>query len=149
MQITKHFTKAELERSNTAIRLGLPNVCPDELIPNLIHVASRVELIRQHFGKPVKVLSCYRSPAVNAAVGGSPTSAHKVGMAMDFIIPGISCMAVCEWAAENINDYDQVIYEFGENGWCHIGFATVDRRQKLTAVKENSRTKYLQGFVLA
>lgn len=150
MQITKHFTIEEMERSNTATRLGLPNKCPKELLRNMTLVASHMEDVREHFGKPVQVLSCYRSPAVNAAVGGSDSSAHKQAMAIDFVIPGISNLEVCKWAEENINEADQIIYEFGEQGWVHIGFSNgVPRNQLLTAVKDNFRTKYLQGFVTA
>lgn len=150
MQISKHFTKEELERSNTAIRLGLPNVCPDTLVPNLELTASRMELVRQHYDKPVKVLSCYRSPIVNSTVGGSITSAHRFGLAMDFVIEGVSNLEICEWASENLTDYDQIIYEFGEQGWVHIGFSKeTPRKELLTAIKVSNRTKYLNGFQIA
>lgn len=147
MQVTEHFSRRELEFSGTATRLGLDNVCPPELLPNMEHVADRLEMVRAHFGKPIRVHSCYRSPAVNKAVGGSPTSAHRFAHAADFTIPGVSVLEVCRWCAENIPDFDQVIYEFGETGWIHMGFTTkTPRRQLLTARKQGGKTVYTEGF---
>jgi len=146
MNITEHFTKEELERSNTATRLGLPNVCPPELMPNMLKVATALELVRKHFNAPVRILSCYRAPAVNAAVGGSATSAHRFAMAADFTVDGVPVRDVCIWCSENILNFDQVIYEFDQ--WCHIGFTNkIPRLQILSAVKEKGRTVYKSGYV--
>jgi len=145
MQITKHFSKTEMEFSATGTRHGLNNQCPDELIPNMLKVAIQLELIREHFGKPIIVLSCYRSPEVNKAVGGSPTSAHRYAMAADIQIDGVSPQEVCKWIAENLNGFDQVICEF--NSWTHIGFTNkIARGEILTAVKQNGKTVYNQGI---
>jgi hypothetical protein len=111
------------------------------------HVAARLEEVRAHFGKPVRVLSCYRSPAVNAAVGGSKTSAHRYALAADFFIPGVSVIDVARWCADNIKDFDQVIYEFGQ--WVHLGFSEIEPRGKLlTAEKVNGKTVYRDGLIL-
>lgn len=143
MKLTAHFTKEEMERSNTATRLGLPNACPFELMPNMLKVAAALELVREHFGLPVRVLSCYRSPIVNQAVGGSATSAHRFALAADITIQGVPNIKVCEWCATNIPEYDQVIYEFGEGGWCHLGFTNKEpRKQYLAATKVDGRTVY-------
>lgn len=39
--------------------------------------------LRVAYGKPLRVLSGYRSGTLNAAVGGSPTSQHRFGQAAD------------------------------------------------------------------
>lgn len=144
--MSEHFSVSELQFSATAARLGLGNTCPTELLPNMERVAGYLEQVRAHFGKPVRVLSCYRSPEVNTAVGGSKTSAHREALAADFIIPGVSVLAVAKWCAENIKDFDQVIYEFG--AWVHIGFSNkVPRHQVLTASKLNGKTVYKRGVV--
>lgn len=145
-QITEHFSFEELCRSNTAIRKGLDNICPPELVPNMQHVAERLEMVRTHFNRPVYVHSCYRSPAVNKAVGGSTTSAHRFAHAADFTISGVSVLEVCKWCALNIPDFDQIIYEFGESGWIHMGFASKPRKQLLTASKVSGKTIYTHGF---
>lgn len=148
MKLTEHFTKEEMERSNTAIRLGLSNICPPGLELNMLKVATRLELIRKHFNAPVRVLSCYRSPIVNASVGGSNTSAHRFALAADIQVDGVEVIKVCEWCAVNIPDYDQIIYEFGPSGWCHIGFTNgTPRKECLSAVKQGSRTVYKGGLV--
>jgi zinc D-Ala-D-Ala carboxypeptidase len=147
MKITEHFTKAEMERSSTAARLGLANICPPELVSNMVNVAAHLETIRAHFNSPIHVTSCYRSPAVNSAVGGSSTSAHRYAHAADFEVQGVANIDLCRWAAENIQDFDQIIYEFGATGWCHIGFTSgTPRKQILSAVKIKNRTVYRQGL---
>ena len=147
MMLGKYFSKREMERSATATRLGLSNSLPEDLVPNATLVAEHLDIAREHFGRPVRVLSCYRSPAVNAAVGGSRTSAHRFAMAADVEIDGVSVLELCKWCAENISDFDQIIYEFGEDGWMHIGFRHhAPRKQLLTAKKVNSKTVYTEGL---
>ncbi len=146
--LTPHFTYREMTKSYTASRLGLSNECPDELIPNMLNVAEHGEIIRAYFKKPISVHSCFRSEEVNKAVGGSKTSAHKNAAAMDCTINGISVYDLCKWCSENINDFDQIIYEFGETGWMHIGFYSASpRKQLLTAIKRNGKTVYLSGLI--
>jgi len=147
MQITEHFTLEEMAHSEAATRMGLYNDPPPDLIPNIIAVAKVLEIVREAFNLPIHVLSCYRSPAVNEAVGGSKTSAHKTGSAADFTIKGVSVKEVCEWCVNNLHTFDQVIYEFGESGWTHLGLSNAPRRQALTAQKQNGRTVYLPGIV--
>ena len=149
LQITKHFTLREMTRSATGQRLGLKNDPPPELMPNILKVATRLEQAREHYGKPIRVLSCYRSPSVNAAVGGSKTSAHRFGLAADFEVEGVANIDVARWCAENIDDFDQIIYEFGPTGWVHMGFTDTKepRKQLLSAVKENGKTVYKPGLV--
>jgi hypothetical protein len=147
-RLTPHFTLVEMSRSNTAVRLDLDNTIPPDLIPNATHVAQALELVREHFGAVVHVSSCYRAPAVNKAVGGSPTSAHRFAHAADFTVEGVPVIEVCQWCALNIPNFDQVIYEFGPGGWCHLGFTNgAPRRQTLTAIKENGKTVYKPAIV--
>ena len=149
MRLTEHFTKEEMEKSSTAVRLGISNICPDEFLPNMMRCAVHGEKIREHYLSPVKVTSCYRSPALNKAVGGSKTSAHSSASAMDCTVLGVGVLELCKWSAENIAEYDQIIYEFGEDGWMHIGFTNgKPRKQLLTATKQNGKTVYQSGLVL-
>lgn len=149
LQITEHFSYREMTRSATGERMGIANNPPSELMPNILKVCERLEKVREHYDRPVTVLSCYRSLALNAAVGGSPTSAHRFGLAADFQIEGVSNLEIARWCADNISDYDQIIYEFGETGWVHMGFTSIKqpRKQLLSAVKENGKTVYKPGLV--
>lgn len=87
MQLTPHFTLAELTRSSVAQARGLSNEPPPELLPRLILTAEMLERIRATLGTPVSVTSGYRSPQVNIAVGGATSSDHTQGHAADIVAP--------------------------------------------------------------
>lgn len=148
MKLTEHFTLAELTVSSTAVRKGISNQPTDGHLPNLIKVAEALEVVREHFGRVIKVTSGYRSEALNKAVGGSKTSAHCSGLAADFTVEGIENKLVCQWIEKFFPDFDQVIYEFGPEGWVHLGLSNgVGRKQSLTAVKTTQKkTMYKPGI---
>lgn len=147
--ITGNFTLEELTRSATGLRLGLDNTLPAQFLRNAEQVAEALERVRAYFGgKPVRVLSCYRSKTVNAAVCGSLTSAHMMAMAADFEVVGVPNIEVCRAIPEIIPEFDQVIYEFGPSGWVHLGLAhSAPRSQELTAVKVCGKTIYKPGIL--
>lgn len=145
-RLTANFTLEELIVSPTAKRLGLSNVPSPEHIANMKYVCEKIlEPVRAHFGKPVQINSSYRSPLVNKAVGGSKTSQHSNGEAVDFEIPGISNKAVADWVADNL-EFDQVILEFynakdgANSGWVHASIKRngANRKQRLIASKSKS-----------
>jgi zinc D-Ala-D-Ala carboxypeptidase len=149
--MTPNISQRELEYSATAVRHGLKNVTPPELLLNLRRVANVLQTIRDHYDKPLRVLSGYRSPAVNVAVGGSRTSAHMKALAADIRVIGVSVLEVCQWCADNIPNFDQIIYEFGESGWCHIGLAEegkTPRKELLTAKKVANKTVMTSGLIM-
>ena len=49
-----------------------------------------LQKIRDHFGKPVIIISAYRNDAHNKKVGGADYSQHKYGTAADIYISGVS-----------------------------------------------------------
>jgi putative chitinase len=145
-QLTEHFSLEELIVSPTAKRLGLSNVPTQEHIANMKYVCEKIlEPVRAHFGKPVQINSSYRAPLVNKAVGGSKTSQHSNGEAVDFEIPGISNKVVADWVADNL-EFDQVILEFysakdgANSGWVHASIkrSGQNRRQRLVATKSKT-----------
>lgn len=148
MNLSEHFTLFELTRSAAATRKGIPNVAPDAIVAKLRAVCEHIlEPVRAHYGRPIMVLSGYRAPAVNKAVGGAATSQHLKGEAADFIVNGVSNIEVCRWMQANMN-YDQLIYEFGEAGWIHCSWREgVLRNQEISAVKRGGKTVYLPGIV--
>lgn len=147
-QLSPHFTLAEMTRSSTATRKGIPNEAPADVVKALKLLCENVlEPTRAHYGKPVRVTSGYRSPRLNTAIGGSVTSQHCKGEAADFTVEGESNLAVCQWIMRNLK-FDQVIYEFGESGWVHCSYSAHRlRNQKLTAKRVSGRTQYLPGLV--
>jgi uncharacterized protein YcbK (DUF882 family) len=153
MQLTKNFSLAELTKSQSAIRLGLDNTPGEAETENLKRLCEEVlQPVRDHFGKPVVVNSGYRSPQVNAAIGGSRTSEHCKGMAADIEIPGVPNIDLATWIKDNLR-YRQLILEFytpgvPDSGWVHVSFNPVDlKKQILTAARQDGKTVYLHGLV--
>ena len=155
MQITEHFSFKELTRSETARRLGLQNVPSDAEVANIQYTAEQLEKIRAYVGRGIVVTSCFRSERVNKAVGGSPTSAHRFGLAADCDAIGLTSLAfakeIIKMRDEGEIKFDQLILEFPERGdgaWVHIGFRRNNpmRNQIMTATKKNGKTVYLPGL---
>jgi putative chitinase len=155
MQLSEHFNLKEFTKSETAIRKRIDNTPNSVHATNLKAVCEKIlEPVRKHFGKPVRINSGYRGPALNAAVGGSSKSQHCNGEAVDFEIDGLPNPELAKWVSENC-DFDQIILEFydpkeGPNsGWVHASYsAGKNRKQKLTAVTVNGKTVYKPGFVV-
>ena len=87
MNLTQHFTLAELTASNKAKQLGIDNTPAPELVPRLVMVAEMLERIRATLNCPVVVTSGYRCERLNLAVGGATTSDHPQGHAADIVSP--------------------------------------------------------------
>ncbi len=132
MNLTTHFTLAELTVSEAAARHGVDNTPDDRALRNLERSAEFLEQVRALLGVPIIVLSGYRSQVVNHLVGGSDTSAHMRGLASDIIAPKFgSPLEVCREIVRAGLHFDQLIHEFGR--WTHIGLSeTSPRRQLLT-----------------
>ena len=150
MKLSTHFTLAEMVASQTASRKGIDNNPTKDEVRALRALCQNIlEPVRLHFGAPVIVSSGYRGPKLNRAVGGSKTSQHCSGEAADFTVQGFSNLKVCRWIEANL-PADQLIYEFGENGWIHCSYGPRHRRQTLSAVKRRSfgrlRTVYRNGL---
>ena len=151
MKLSKNFSLEELTRSATATKLGIDNTPDEEHLNNLQVVVDEIaQPLRDHFGKPVRINSGYRSPALNDAIGGSKKSQHSKGEALDLEIDGVSNMEVAGWITENC-DYDQVILEFfnpadGPNsGWVHASCKadlSQNRKRNLIALKDGKKTIY-------
>ena len=76
----RYFSFSEMTRTDT----GLDNRPTTwEQVENLMVTANRLDTVRGKFGKAVRVNCAFRSDAVNARVGGVPTSAHTQGLAAD------------------------------------------------------------------
>ena len=82
----KYFTVAEMVKSETADKHGIDNRMPKAFIFNLINLIDKVlDPLREAYGKPIIVTSGYRCEELNKAVGGSKTSEHMKGMAVDIV----------------------------------------------------------------
>lgn len=138
MNLTEHFTLAELTVTNT----GLDNSPTDpKVILNLKKLALGLEEVRKVLKQPIRVTSGFRGPAVNVAVKGSQTSQHLQGLAADFTCPKFGTPTQIMKAIFQSNIlYDQCILEYPENGgWIHISFSDKPRKQALIINKTGSK----------
>src|SRR3970040_46312 len=113
--ISKHITYNEATHSDTAIRKGIKNIPSNEELENMKLLAEKIfEPVRSIINKFIIVNSFYRSVALNKAVGGSATSEHCKGMAMD-----MSCNGLNKKIFDIIRGklkFTQFIAEYEENG---------------------------------
>lgn len=87
-KVTENFTLEELCHSNMAVAKGLENIPNESQVENLKSLAiNLLQPVRDLYGKPMIVNSGFRSPEVNKAVNGSPTSDHMNGKATDVKTP--------------------------------------------------------------
>lgn len=133
MNLSEHFTLDELTVSENADRLGLDNIPTNEALLNLRRLAMLLEQVRNVLGKPIKINSAYRSPAVNRAAGGKETSQHCLGCAADIRVNGMTPDQVVRAIIAAKLPFDQVIREFDR--WTHISIPnTADGKRRNMAL---------------
>jgi hypothetical protein len=145
--LTPNFTLEEFTLSQTAARKGLPNVPSPhgQEHANLIRLAKVMETVRALLDdNPVLISSGYRSPKVNAAVGGSKTSAHMSGLAVDFTAPGFGTPRdICKALEPHMRELgvDQLIHEY--DTWVHLGLsADAPRHMAMTIDTKGTRNGF-------
>lgn len=119
----RNFTIQELTASTTAEAKKINNNPTPEAAENLkLLVDNVLDPLRDAYGKPIRVNSGYRSPALNVAVKGSKTSQHVKGQAAD-ITAGSKAenKKLFELAQELNLPYCQLIDEKGF-AWVHISY---------------------------
>jgi len=146
MNLSPHFTLAELTRSEAAARVGIDMRPPPAVLENLKRLCMTVlEPIRLAVGMPVFVTSGYRPEPLNTLIGGASNSDHLRGMAADIIVQGIS-IGELGWRVRQIQDeipLRKAINEFGS--WLHVSCepAGVEpRREFLLASRDRGKTLY-------
>ena len=140
MRLSKNFTLEEMVASATATRLGIDNTPTEAVKQNLARLATQVmQRIRDRWGQPLIVSSGYRSPALNAAVGGSKTSQHCLGQACDFhavnrAYNGKLYALIQEMVRKGEITCGQIIWEYGTKQnpqWIHVSLPGGHRNQFL------------------
>jgi zinc D-Ala-D-Ala carboxypeptidase len=146
-QLTEHFTLEEFTDSQTAARKGINNVPPvgSPERANLMRTAETMEQVRTILGdKPILISSGYRSPQVNAAVGGSKSSAHMSALAVDFSCPGFGTpLQICKKLHPHMKELeiDQLIHEY--DTWVHLGLTGgAPRHMALTIDNKGTRNGF-------
>src|SRR5262245_52834251 len=143
--LTQNFTLEEFVISESAERAGIDNTPDTDTRRNIEKLARRLEIVRTVLGSlPIHISSGYRCPALNKLIGGSETSMHMKGLAVDFICPKYGSPAdVCIAIDRSAVKFDQLILEYGR--WAHFGVSNggEERRQTLTI---RQGTGYVSGI---
>lgn len=147
--VSKNISYTEATRSDTAKRLGIDNTPNDEQLENMRRVAENVfQPLREHFGVPIYISSFFRSEALNRAIGGSSSSTHMKGEAIDLdadVYGKIGNGVIFHYIKDNL-EFDQLIWEFGDGknpDWVHVSLSkSNNRNQILVAKRVNAKTVY-------
>jgi hypothetical protein len=152
MKLSEHLDLSEVTRSESAKRKGISNMPTEAHIANFKLLAEMIfEPIRNHFRCPIIISSGYRSKELNAAIGGSLTSQHCQGEAIDIDMDGtpngVTNRMVFDYIKDNL-EFNQLIYEFGDKenpDWVHVSYESTgkQRKQILKTVRNNGKTSYL------
>ena len=151
VSISDHISYNEAIHSATALRMDINNVPGPEQLKCMMDTAEHLfEPLREWVKGPIKVTSMFRGEELNTAVGGSATSQHCKGQAIDIddTFGHKTNAEMYYWIKDNLI-FDQMIWEFGDDynpNWLHVSFVTHRKnRKKLTvAYKDsNGQTKYM------
>ena len=147
--ISKHISDKEATKSITALRLGIDNTPNGTAYNNMKTLAANVfEPLREWVGGPIKITSMYRSTELNEAIGGSKTSQHCKGQAIDIddIYGHKTNAEMFDYIKHNL-EFDTLIWEFGGDNpdWVHISYVDLEKNRKriLKAVRDQGKVKYI------
>ena len=139
LRLTPHFTLGEVTKSRHAEVYNIPS---HVAIENLKRVCEWLEVLRARARTPVVINSGYRSPQLNKKVGGSSTSNHLTGCAVDIRVAGIEqamryAVILMDYADETKKDYDELLIERNRNGgyWLHFAVRPKDNRRKFAFIQ--------------
>ena len=91
--LSSHFSSSEFA---CRCGCGFRSVSPD--------LISRLELLRSHFGRPVKINSGCRCENHNRNIGGSSSSQHILGTAADIVVQHVHADQVADWLENEYHD---------------------------------------------
>lgn len=141
MNLSAHVTLKEFQASGIATLRGIKNEMSLSQIESAKLLCENVfEPLRIHLNTPIKISSGFRCLQVNRLIGGSATSQHTKGEAMDLKISAKGFHFI-----KDKLEFDQLIWEFGNDeqpSWVHVSFSSKNRKQVLKASKKNGKTIY-------
>ncbi len=147
----KNFRWREMFWSDYAMRTGLDNQTGDPVILDNIRALAETVLqpVRDEFDIAFSPNSVYRSPAVNASIGGAKMSQHMRGEAADIEVPTVSNYDLAKWIEANI-EFDQLILEMytpgqPNSGWVHCSISRVRKPRGQTLTYDGRA--YLPGLI--
>jgi hypothetical protein len=153
-KISENISYTEATKSLTASRKGINNTPNEAAIEKMKYVAKNVfEPLRKHFEVPIGISSFYRSEALNKAVGGSKTSEHIEGSAIDIdadIFGLITNKDIFNYIKDNLN-FNQLIWEYGDNkepDWVHVSLKKNGNKKQVlkTYTEKNWKGQYITKY---
>lgn len=124
MKNPKYFELTELLKSETAVTYGIENLPTWEIVETLKRFASNtLDPIRIKWGQALIVSSGYRIPELNIIVGGSVTSDHQEGLAVDLKLPS--------WSKRKLSELFHLIQAMVESGEINIDQVIYYRKKKI------------------
>lgn len=128
MKKFQYFELCEFLKSNEAKKRGIDNAPTFDIVDHLSELVREIlDPLRAAYGKPIRISSGYRCPALNKAVGGVDTSVHMLGYAADLQVGGSFNKFrdfVVEWLTLTGKHFDQLLIEQNKKTgakWLHIG----------------------------
>lgn len=152
MMISEFINYAEAIKSQTAERLGINNIPGTAELRAMKHVAVNIfDRVRLFVGGPLFVSSFFRCLALNLAIGGSKTSQHMKGEAIDIdahVYGRKTNKEVFDFIRGTL-EFDQLIWEFGtttEPAWVHVSLKqSGNRREVLRAYRDgDGKARYVK-----
>ena len=143
MKLSEHFSLAELTKTS----VNIENVPNEAQVNNLKRLCGWLEQLRRRWNDlygegddPIVINSGYRSPAVNKAVGGAPTSNHLTGCAVDIRVAGLEqllryAVILLDISDESGEDFDELLLE--RNGavmWLHFAVRPSGNRRRVRII---------------
>ena len=138
-RLTPHFSLRELTKTKT----GIENVPNEAQVENLRRLCGWLEQLRRRWNNlygegddPIIINSGFRSPEVNKAVGGVPSSNHLTGCAVDIRCIGMEqalryASILLDLSDLNKEDYDELLIERKRNViWIHFAVRPTGNRRR-------------------
>ena len=136
----KYFSIEELTASTEARKMGIDNTPTPDAMTNLGELVEAVlDPLREKYGYPIHVISGYRCPRLNKAVGGSATSQHMTGEAADIYVGNYKERSELFSIIYYLLPYDQLIWEKGDDeapAWIHVSYREGNNRRQCKRTKD-------------
>ena len=147
IKLSEHFTLGELTKTSVKTKDGnIPSHVAIENLKRLCvwleHLRAQYNLLYDDGSHPIVINSGYRSEEVNRKVGGSPTSNHLTGCAVDIKVYGLEealryAVILLNYADLADEKFDELLIERSPKGtyWLHFAVRPKDNRRKIRFIQ--------------